>query len=268
MAAKRRTTAEMLEAATTAGAAIQVQEQAVEARAEVDQASQSSIPLGKILERTSDTRSLREQHVTELADSIAVLGLLEPLVVDSRGRILAGGHRKAAIYLLKERDPLVYSQLFPGELVPVRVIDFDAEAEPDRALQVEIAENEKRRDYTVAEARSLAERLRAAGYVDVKGRPTKGEKALRPALEVIVGKSLRTVRRYLNEEAESVTSDRLSATEGSQASLTALRRLRTELVRWQKLYPDPQSPEMQAVGRDVARLLKKVEDSLKKMTKD
>jgi ParB family chromosome partitioning protein len=64
---------------------------------------------------------------------------------------------------------------------------FDAEAEPDLALQVEVAENEKRRDYTISEARALAERLRAAGYVDVKGRPAKGEKALRPALEVIMG---------------------------------------------------------------------------------
>lgn len=265
MAAKRRTAAEMLEAATTAGAAIHVQDRAAEARAEITQSPQSSLPLRKILERTSDTRLLREQHVSELAESITVLGLLEPLVVDSRGRILAGAHRKAAIYLLKERDPLVYSQLFPDDLVSVRVMPFDAEAEPDRALQVEIAENEKRRDYTVVEARSLAERLRTAGYVDVKGRPAKGEKALRPALEVIMGKSLRTVRRYLNEEEVESRSDvTLSAQKEPEASLTALRRLRTELVRWQKLYPAPQSPEMQAVGRDVARLLKKVEVSLKK----
>lgn len=80
-----------------------------------------------------------------------------------------------------------------------------------------------------------------------------------------MGKSLRTVRRYLNEEAtESVTDDRLSEHE---AFVTSLRRLRTELARWQKLYPDPQSPEMQAVGRDVARLKKQVEGSLKKMIK-
>jgi ParB family chromosome partitioning protein len=109
-------------------------------------------------------------------------------------------------------------------------MDFDAEAEPERALQVEVAENEKRRDYTALEARTLAERLRAAGYVDVKGRPTKGEKALRPALEVIMGKSLRTVRRYLNEETtESVTDDRLSELSKHEASVTSLRRLRTEL---------------------------------------
>ncbi len=262
MMAKRRTTAEMLEAATNTGAAIQAQDRAVEARA---LAPQSSIPLGKILERKSDTRELREQHVIDLAESIAVLGLLEPLVVDTRGRMLAGGHRKAAIELLKERDPSVYAKFFPNEQVPVRVIDFDAEADPELALQVEIAENEKRKDYTVSEARALAERLRASGYVDVKGRPAKGEKALRPALEVIMGKSLRTVRRYLNEEStESVTSDLLSEQEETKASIASLRRLRTELVRWQKLHPES-PPQLQAVERDVVRLLKQVDAALKKM---
>jgi ParB family chromosome partitioning protein len=262
MAAKRRTTAEMLEAATNTGAAIQAQDRAVEARAEV---AQSTMPLGKILERTSDTRELREQHVTDLAESITVLGLLEPLVVDIRGKMLAGGHRKAAIQLLKERDPSVYKKLFPNDQVPVRVMGFDAEVEPDQALQVEVAENEKRRDYTVSEARALAERLRSAGYVDVKGRPAEGEKALRPALEVIMGKSLRTVRRYLNEEeVESRTDVTLSAQAEKQAAIASLRRLRTELVRWQKLYPEPPT-RLQAVERDVARLQKQVEATLKKM---
>ena len=211
MVAKRRTAREMLDSATTAGEAISHQDREKEAADAQERVTQSLMPLGKILERTSDTRELKDQHVSELADSIAVLGLLEPLVVDSKGRVLAGGHRKAAILLLSERDPQVYAQLFPNDLVPVRVMDFDASQQPERALSVEIAENEKRRDYTALEARTLAERLRNAGYVDVKGRPAKGEKALRPALEVIMGKSLRTVRRYLNEETtESVTDDRLS----------------------------------------------------------
>ena len=265
MAAKRRTAAEMLEAATNTGAAIQVQDRAVEALAELEQAAQSTMPLGKIRERPSDTRELKAQHVTDLADSIAALGLLEPLVVDRQGRVLAGGHRKAAIQLLKDGEPSVYAKLFPNEGVPVRIMGFDAEAEPDLALQVEIAENEKRRDYTVGEARALAERLRAAGYVDVKGRPAKGEKALRPALEVIMGKSLRTVRRYLNEEStESVTPDLLSEQEETKASIASLRRLRSELVRWQKLHPEP-PPQLQAVERDVQKLLKQVEAAMKKM---
>jgi ParB family chromosome partitioning protein len=209
--ARRRSAAELLDAADSAGTAIQAKDREAEARAELEQSRSSVLPLGKILDRTSDTRGLSSQHVTDLAESIAVLGLLEPLVVDRRGRLLAGGHRKAAVFVLKEANPDAYAKHFSNDLVPVRVVDFDAEENPDLALQVEVTENEKRRDYTPVEVRRLAERLRDAGYAEVKGRPAKGEKALRPALEVIIGKSIRTVRRYLNTAIEeSVTDVRLS----------------------------------------------------------
>jgi ParB family transcriptional regulator, chromosome partitioning protein len=44
--------------------------------------------------------------------------------------------------------PGEYAEHFTPELVPVRVLDFDADQNADLALQVEIAENEIRRDYT------------------------------------------------------------------------------------------------------------------------
>lgn len=264
--ARRRSAAELLDAADSAGTAIQAKDREAEARAELEQSRSSVLPLGKITDRTSDTRELSSQHVTELAESISVLGLLEPLVVDSRGRLLAGGHRKAAVFVLKEANPDAYAKHFPNDLVPVRVVDFDAEENPDLALQVEVTENEKRRDYTPGEVRALAERLRDSGYVDVKGRPAKGEKALRPALEVIIGKSIRTVRRYLNEATEeSVTDVRLSEKDDNNAALTSLRRLQTELNRWQKAYPEPGTPELEMVSKDVGRLLKRVETALKKV---
>ena len=263
--ARRRSAAELLEAADSAGTAIQVKDREAEAKAELEQSRSSVLPLGKILDRTSDTRELSSQHVSDLAESIAVLGLLEPLVVDRRGRLLAGGHRKAAVFVLKEANPSAYEKQFPNDLVPVRVVDFDAEENPDLALQVEVTENEKRRDYTPGEVRALAERLRDAGYADVKGRPAKSEKALRPALEVIIGKSIRTVRRYLNQTIEeSVTDVRLSKKEDDTAVTTALRRLQTELNRWQKAYLEPEVSELQIVSKDVSRLLKHVETALKK----
>jgi ParB family chromosome partitioning protein len=262
--AKRRSPAELLDAAHSAGVAIQAQDRAAEARVELERSLPAALPLGKILDRISDTRELSLQHITELLESVAVLGLLEPLVVDKRGRMLAGGHRKAAIALLKERMPSAYAQHFPDELIPVRIMNFDAEKDPELALQVEITENEKRRDYTAGEVRALADRLRQEGYVDVKGRPSKGEKALRPALELIIGKSIRTVRRYLNQpDSESRTTVTLSDLENDVTP--ALRRLRTELIRWQKANPVPQTSEVESVGRDVARLLKRVESSLKKL---
>ncbi|HIK06727.1 MAG TPA: hypothetical protein IGS40_18880 [Trichormus sp. M33_DOE_039] len=56
------------------------------------------------------------------------------------------------------------------------MLPFDAESDPDLALQVEIAENEKRRDYTPNEVKAIADRLRTAGFIHVKGRPKKGQK--------------------------------------------------------------------------------------------
>ncbi len=121
-------------------------------------------------------------------------------------------------------------------------------------------------EVSTGEVRALAERLREAGYTDVRGRPARGEKALRPALEVIIGKSIRTVRRYLNiETEESVTDVRLSQEGDNSSVVTSLRRLQTELNRWQKAYPEPEISELQVVSKDVIRLLKRVETALKKV---
>ncbi len=44
----------------------------------------TTLPLEQILDRETDTRPLQSQHVTQLAESIAVLELIEPLVVDNQ----------------------------------------------------------------------------------------------------------------------------------------------------------------------------------------
>jgi ParB family transcriptional regulator, chromosome partitioning protein len=94
----------------------------------------SFLPLPKILDRVTDTRELKLQHVEVLMMSMAVLGLVEPLVVDICGRLLAGGHRKAAIYLLKSGCP----QNMPrGSLNEFRSLPFDADLEPDLASNPE-----------------------------------------------------------------------------------------------------------------------------------
>jgi ParB family transcriptional regulator, chromosome partitioning protein len=156
-------------------------------------------PLERIRPRENDTRLINALHVAELAESIAVLGLIEPLALDCNGRLLAGGHRLAAIQQLQIEKPTTFEQQFPNGNIPARIFSFDADHEPDLALQIEIAENEKRRDYTPAEVKAIAERLRVSGYADLKGRPKKGQKALMPALSVVIGKSIRTVQNYLSE---------------------------------------------------------------------
>ena len=257
MAIKKRTAAELLQSVRSVGTAIQEQDRLSEVRAE--QTKVSTLPLDKIIDRVTDTRELKSSHVEDLMMSIAVLGLLEPLVVDSRGRLLAGGHRNAAIHLLKQQMPEAYAHHFPDELVPVRTLDFDADLEPDLALQVEIAENEKRRDYTPAEVKVLAERLKSAGYSDTQGRPVKGDKPLRPALQVIIGKSIRTVQRYLNGTTQKSTTDvRLFS------DLDAVSSLQNSLNKWQKVYGELDSEVVRSINQDVVKLLKRVETAIKK----
>ena len=136
-----------------------------------------SVLVSDIKLRQDNTRPLNEDHVLELADSIIILGLLQPIVIDIKHRLLAGGHRLAALIHLQETSPEEFEQMFPNNSVPVRQMPFDVESQPELALQVEVAENEKRRDYTPTEVRQLAQKLKDAGYTDSAHRPKKGEKA-------------------------------------------------------------------------------------------
>ena len=184
----------------------------------------SLMPLESIQDRASDTRNLNQKHVEALALSIAAIGLIEPLVVDKDGVLLAGGHRKAAIALLIDGpggDKLM-NNLFPSG-IPVRVMPFSASDSPEKALQVEIAENEHRRDYTRDEVMGIIERLKQAGFEELKGRPKKGQKALMPALTAIVGKSRRQVFRILEEPKDKrVTHDTLSESDRDLQKAIAL----------------------------------------------
>ncbi len=215
----------------------------------------STLPLAQIQKRQQDTRSLNANHVESLAESIAVLGLIEPLVIDNQGRLLAGGHRLAAINQLKQTQPKKYQEKFPGELIPIRRLPFNADVDPELALQIEVAENEQRRDYTSAEVRAIADRLRESGYVDVKGRPKKGQKALMPALAVVVGKHLRTIQRYLGDEPLQE-----KATEKSTTRVVLLKQAMAKLNQWQK--DKPRTPSEKDLAKRLPELIKLMEQVL------
>lgn len=204
-------------------------------RAEADRSrtEPGSVDIDFVQSRSTDTRQLDPRHVVDLAESISALGLLEPLVVDRKHRLLAGGHRLAAMKLLVESDPekrakawatmaqlawanddaaplskdaqaaierLRAIEALPDRLVPVRIVDVDGDKDAEKALAIEIAENEKRRDYTKQEVIALSARLKSAGFRMARGKPKSGERALGPALAVIIGKSERQVRRILGGE--------------------------------------------------------------------
>lgn len=212
-----------------------------------------------------DTRPPAPYHVLDLAESIAALGLLEPLVIDRRSHLLAGAHRWEAAKLLATLDPeervakwavlaaipwpcaepntqqsLAFERIRalstspqPAQ-VPARIVDLDAEADSERALAIEVAENEKRRDYTKLEVEALAERLSKAGYRISRGKPKIGERALGPALAVIIGKSERTVRRLLGGQEDIRTSVLIS-----DPLFAALRRLRLVMNIVREAAKDP-----------------------------
>lgn len=184
------------------------------------------LPLEAVHLRDADTRPARPEHVLALAESVGAVGLVQPLAVDRSGRLIAGLHRLQACRLLlaapdargeawaqlpgadKVPDALDRLAALPapealpeplrGGLVPVRrLMDLDAQEDPDAALAAEVAENTARRAYTRAEVVDLVDRLRTAGYRESTGRPRRGDRALRPALELVLGVSRNTARRLL-----------------------------------------------------------------------
>lgn len=219
-----------------------------------ENAQRRALPLSSIRPRPGgDTRKLNAGHVIDLAESIAAVGLVEPLAVDNKGCLLAGAHRLAALNLLAQPESevrvhawLVIAGMAPGRRVtpvvtdrierlkaltpvemhdvPVLMFPFDATAEPARALAIETTENTQRKAYTKEEVLSLVERLRAVGYVEREGRPRAGERALRPALSVILRKSPNTVRRLLGvlgDVKKTCPSGQVSELERARLALLA-----------------------------------------------
>jgi len=198
-----------------------------------------------------DTRPLNPRHVAKLASSVAALGLLEPLVVDANDHLLAGAHRLAACSVLAApRDERItrLEELCPEmslaastrrlvtalpadagefdtERVPVRVVDFDARNDLDRALAIEAAENAQRRNYTPDEVRALYNRLIEAGFTDRPGRPRKGERPARPVIAAVIGRTNRQVRNILNRARRRARDEKT----GRASGLRALKRLRNAI---------------------------------------
>lgn len=193
----------------------------------------SLMSLEDIKDRESETRQLNQKHVDSIVISIEAIGLIEPLVVDQDGVLLAGGHRKEAIALLQQSNPDAFNQHFSDGLIPVRVMPFTVADNPEWALDVEVSENEVRRDYSKQEVLKIAKRLRDAGYKDTPGKPKKGEKRLKPAIQTIIGKSMRTVERYLaSEKNETPTNGEVRKNDGISDADKHLKRAIASLEKW------------------------------------
>lgn len=230
MPRKRSRSTSVLSQATQIAEAIHEKDQIAEAQLDQDRALRSTMQLKRIKPRPEDTRPLHELHVRDLVESIAALGLIEPLVVDSQGVLLAGGHRLAALEVLKESDGELFSDWFPKDEIPVRVMSFDASLDPERSLQVELAENEKRVNYSRDQIELLADRLRSLNYRETRGRPKAGEKALGPALAVAIGVSTRYVRKVLSEQRKGSETQGHKAEQENRNSVPIFQR-RLKILR-------------------------------------
>lgn len=186
---------------------------------------ESRVDVGWVRMPRDRIRPIDAEHVIDLAESIAAIGIMQPPVVDRNGVLIAGAHRYCALLLLtaptteaawsawlalapsvrlasarsfEARVQLLDRTKFAAGRIPVVVADTDVVVDPEHAVALEVAENEKRRDYSPGEVKAIADRLRAVGFRDHNGRPPLGERALRPALALILGKSTRAVRRLLS----------------------------------------------------------------------
>lgn len=216
--------------------------------ASIQRPSIQHIALSSIQDRPGgDTRSLNEQHVAELTNSIAVLGLITPLTLDRHNRLLAGSHRRTALQHLAQQQPERFEALFPDG-IPVRIMDVDAETDTVDALQIEVEENTQRRNYTAAEVREAARKLEAAGYQRLRGRPSPDQKSLNRELMNVFRLSRRRITDILNESPDK-------SEQGFSLS-DQMQRVYCDLEKLSERISIPASTEeLQHVQQDIGRLV-------------
>jgi ParB family chromosome partitioning protein len=223
--------------------------------------------------REEDTRPPRASHVLTLAESIAAIGLVQPIAVDKNRRLVAGLHRLEACRLLLLKPKARHSAfqrltgadkveeaanrlealpapaklpepLTAGEM-PCRVFtDLDVVQDQDAALAAEAAENTARREYDKAELEAVVQKLKKAGYRELKGRPKKGQKALRPALQMVLGIGPRQATNVLQKAATKPAAKKASTVATFSTALPKLAKA-LSAVATPKIQPGTQAPAIQ-----------------------
>ena len=216
------------------------------------------VPLSQIKDRVNgDTRQTSREDVVLQAKAIAALGLINPIRVDNKMRLLAGGHRLAALRLLSI-DSLTERQKFIAKLptdenhmvatqnkgwtaeeevdrlplpdtintikpgfISVTVAPFDSKKDPHMAINVEVAENGMRRNYTAEEVVKIRARLEECGYYFGYGRPPKGKTAGIYLLMEYTGLK----RSAIKNKMRSTKLDRLNQTHVRKHRVTHSRQL-------------------------------------------
>jgi ParB family transcriptional regulator, chromosome partitioning protein len=210
------------------------------------------LPLDAISDRPKgDTRPLNHNHVVALADSILVIGLISPLTVDRNGQLLAGGHRRAALFQISIEHPERFEELFPAG-IPVRVMDIDASTDEVDALQIEVEENTQRRNFTSGEIKEAALRLENVGYERLRGRPKPGQKSLKRELANVFRLSEDRIQRILNE---SDKKGRRTPTFSPEVAIVTIER-------WLKELGEATSPQQEKVKKHMQSLVRELKNTV------
>lgn len=204
---------------------------------------ESYVDLDKIL--VADDRT-RDEHPKDFPDRaasiIAVGGLLHPLVLDQDMVILCGLQRRGTLRYLRETNPETFATLFPTG-IPVRIWPIRRADNPSAAHDIELIENEQRRDYTDAELKRIVIRMIGSGlYPQRQGPLRPGERSLADDLGLVIQKSHATVYRYLAKirpeiQGNSPSSESTDDAE-HQARIAKQRKLHRALTEAMKLLPD------------------------------
>ena len=205
-----------------------------------------------------DAREVNEAHVSDLVESIRVLGLIQPIYLDRELRLVAGAHRLAAFKILAQENPQQWSKI-PVVVDP----DLDANTQPELALRKEIVENEKRSNLTPAEVRAAAQRLLESdtGFTRRPGRLKRGERALTPFLAQTFGVSTRYVRSLLNQPESKPKSKRAPA-DAKRQSEASRDKMYREMTRKAKQWLKSPALEDAELRASIEQLLAQAERSL------
>ena len=243
------------------------------------------LSLDAVVDRNADTRPVNWEHVVSVAESIAALGLLQPPAVDKEHRLVAGLHRLTACRMLAsdavgrvalvEAEPDLVERVkalpaleeLPEPLlsgnIPVRVLtDLDSTKDIDRAVAAEAAENTARRQYTAKEVESIKARLIDLGYSEVRGRPRAGQKALKPALSLVLGLGRSQTTAVLGASRKGADTSTFSHKDLEMSAAKGLKKavskFETALVGQKGVKATEKRVALEAVQEAVAELLKLV----------
>lgn len=146
-------------------------------------------------------RVIDKEHVNKLKASINDQGLLEPLVVDRNGVLLAGHHRFEALKQLQNGDSDRFNGWFPRSHVPVLRLNIDAEKDTQIAAAAAISENRKRKELSREVIKKFCDTMAKKHNIHMRsGRPPKGKVSMSKLLSDALQVSPRHVRRMKNDK--------------------------------------------------------------------